>query len=815
MKAFADIIPLGTRIDSAMTYRVPNDLLVPEGPSKAIERGSRVLVPLGPRWATGVVVELNDQTNIENVRAIGMRLDPYPALPEGLLKTCEWIAGYYLCTLAEVLGAALPAGIHTQSGQKIVLADDTADTTGLNDREREIVGCIEANGPLSVKQLERRIGPKIRSIIHGLCRSGVLRAEQHMAQPRTSVKKERFIELVPDDPRWLETELPTIQKRAPKQAECLALLHGAGGGLPSRALTDQGIDSAIVRRLIDRNLLKVSERETRRDPYADETRAPAEEVEPTPEQREALDQILPDVDAKQYRTHLISGVTGSGKTLIYIEAVERALKEWRGAIVLIPEISLTPQTVGRFRERFGDRVAVLHSGLNEGERYDAWRDLREGRRQIVVGARSAVFAPIPDLGLIVVDEEHDGSYKQDNPAPRYNARDVAVVRGQTENVPVILGSATPSLESYRNAEVEKFNLIKLTQRVDDRPMPEVTIVDMRGESGLFSTILHKRILDRLSLGEQTILLQNRRGYAPYIQCGDCGQALQCPSCHVSLTMHGGPTGGPLICHYCGHNTSMPPSCPSCGNCKLKTLGTGTQKIEDVIARQIPDARVLRMDVDATAKKGSHARILESFGRGEADILLGTQMVAKGLDYPNVTLVGVISADTGLNLPDFRASERTFQLLTQVSGRAGRGERRGEVVIQTYKPEEDAVRFAQEHDFDAFAASEDPSRHETGFPPFTRIALFLFKGPHESDVAQKAGHCADILRSTGIVGVDVLGPVQAPLSRLQGRYRWHVILRSSSHRVLNQTIRAGLDRFGGRGTRGAVTVDVDIDPVSML
>ena len=798
-----------------MTYRIPEDLLLATEKTAALERGTRVLVPLGPRWATGVVVNFRDTTDVQNVRDIGFQMDPYPALPDGLLRTSEWLAGYYQCTLSEVLGAALPAGIHTQSEQRVSLGDPSAPPAVLNEKQQSIIDCLEANGPLSVNQLERRVGPRIRSVIHALCRSGRLQTVQEMRRPRTTVKTERYIQLVPEDPQWMESQLPSIERRAPRQAACLSLLRDAGGTLPSSALAEQGIDSSIVRRLVDRKILKVTQREIRRDPYVDEADAGPEAVTPTTQQAEALEIILKDIAGPTYRTHLISWVTGSGKTLIYIKAVKATVAEGRGAIVLIPEISLTPQTVGRFRSHFGDDVAVLHSGLSEGERYDAWRDLREGRKHIVVGARSAIFAPTPYLGLIVIDEEHDGSYKQDNPAPRYNAKDVAVIRGQTEGDPVILGSATPSLESFRNAKSGKFSLIRLTERVDARPMPQVLVVDMRHESGLFSEALHERILDRLERREGTILLQNRRGYAPYIQCGGCGESLQCHSCQVSLTLHGPSGRGRLICHYCAHNQAMPRVCPACGSGNLKMLGMGTQKVEEVIARQIPDARVLRMDVDATAKKGSHARILGAFGKGEADILLGTQMVAKGLDFPRVTLVGVISADTGLNLPDFRAGERTFQLLTQVSGRAGRGDRPGEVVVQTYNPEEDAIRFAKDHDFEAFANAEDPARKETGFPPFSRLALFLFKGPSESDVAQRANRCADQLRSMGIRGVDILGPVQAPLSRLQGRYRWHIILRSESYLALNQSIRLGLDRFGGRATRQSVTLDVDVDPISML
>ncbi len=432
MNTYADIVPLGTRIGEPMTYRIPEDLLLATEKTAALERGTRVLVPLGPRWATGVVVNFRDTTDVQNVRDIGFQMDPYPALPDGLLRTCEWLAGYYQCTLSEVLGAALPAGIHTQSEQRVSLGDPSAPPAVLNEKQQSIIDCLEANGPLSVKQLERRVGPRIRSVIHALCRSGRLQTVQEMRRPRTTVKTERYIQLVPEDPQWMESQLPSIERRAPRQAACLSLLRDAGGTLPSSALAEQGIDSSIVRRLVDRKILKVTQREIRRDPYVDEADAGPEAVTPTTQQAEALEIILKDIAGPTYRTHLISGVTGSGKTLIYIKAVKATVAEGRGAIVLIPEISLTPQTVGRFRSHFGDDVAVLHSGLSEGERYDAWRDLREGRKHIVVGARSAIFAPTPNLGLIVIDEEHDGSYKQDNPAPRYNAKDVAVIRGQTE-----------------------------------------------------------------------------------------------------------------------------------------------------------------------------------------------------------------------------------------------------------------------------------------------------------------------------------------------------------------------------------------------
>jgi primosomal protein N' (replication factor Y) len=511
----------------------------------------------------------------------------------------------------------------------------------------------------------------------------------------------------------------------------------------------------------------------------------------------------------------LNGVTGSGKTFVYLRAIERTLALGRGAILLVPEIGLTTQTVRPFRGLFGGAVAVLHSALSDGERYDMWRSALRGERRVVIGTRSAVFAPVRDLGLIILDEEHDPSYKEQERDPRYNARDVAVMRAKLCGAVALLGSATPSLESEWNGRAGKFGLLRLPHRIDGRPMPAVTLVDMRQEGGggvIFSKPLRERIRARLKAGERIILLQNRRGYAPFVQCADCGEAIRCRNCAVTMTFHA--PHRRMACHYCGLSQAAPAVCPSCQGPGLRYGGIGTQRVEEALLAQFPGVRVLRMDVDTTRRKGAHDRLLDAFRGGEADVLLGTQMVAKGLDFPGVTLVGVISADTALHMPDFRASERTFQLLTQVAGRAGRGERPGEVVIQTHRPDDEAIQAACAHDFDAFAGRELAGRKALGYPPHGRMIAFLFRGPQEAAVTEEAGACAEHLRSAAPDGVAVLGPAAAPLSRLKGEFRWQVVLKGAASSSLRRLAQGALERFGARPGPG-VRMSVDVDPVSLL
>ena len=810
---FAQIVPLGTSLD-AFTYRIPDDLQCD------LQAGCRVLVPFGERWVTGIVVGFCETCDLApgRIKAIAHLLDPYPLITPALLELCRWVASYYLCSLAEVLSAALPAGIHLDSGQHFAMDEDfDAAILGLlSPRQREVAAILNDLGSASMRQLQNRLGKTgVQSAVHGLLQRGIAHAFQKMSAPKVKPKTQRMAALVPSDPRWFELELPVLEKRAPRQAQCIRRLHAAECPLSVAQLAAEGISSQVIKGLGERNIVRFIDREVVRDPYSQIDLPPPEPIAPTPHQARAIGAICQRIDQSAFRVHLLRGVTGSGKTLVYIRAVAHALASGKGAIVLVPEITLTPQTVRRFRIHFGDRVAVLHSALSRGERYDAWRAVRTGKRAVVIGARSAVFAPVENLGLIVIDEEHDASYKQDDPAPRYNARDVAIMRARLQNLPIVLGSATPSLESHHNAQTEKFSALTLPERVDSRTLPAITLVDMRYEGGgLFSRPLREKMRERVKKGQRIILLQNRRGYAPAVQCADCGQSISCHHCQVTLTYHAARRA--MLCHYCGYTEPLPASCPSCNSGNFLLLGAGTQRVEETLEAQFPGARVLRMDVDTTGRKGAHARILECFAQGGADILLGTQMIAKGLDFPGVTLVGVISADTGIHLPDFRASERTFQLLTQVSGRAGRGDIPGEVVIQTYMPDGEAVQCAQHHDFETFAERELAARQSLGYPPFGRFALLLFKGKDGHAVARSAGLCAQALRGHTPPDVEIMGPVQAPIARIQGTYRWQVLLKSDSHSRLNAALRFAATQFGSdkRGASG-VRMAINVDPISML
>ena len=809
---FAQIVPLGTSLN-AFTYRIPDDL------QSDLKTGCRVLVPFGERWVTGIVVGFCETCDLApgRIKTIAHLLDPYPLVTPAMLDLCRWVASYYLCNLSEVLSAALPAGIHLDSGQHFAIEEDfDAALLGLlSPRQREVIAVLNDLGSASMRQLHNRLGKAgVQSAVHGLLQRGIAQAFQKMSAPKVKPKTQRMAALVPSDPRWFDLELPVLEKRAPRQAQCVRRLHAAECPLSVAQLAAEGISSQVLKGLADRNLVRFIDREVVRDPYSHVDLPPPEPVAPTPHQARAIGAIDRCIDQNAFRVHLLRGVTGSGKTLVYIRAVAHALASGKGAIVLVPEITLTPQTVRRFRIHFGDRVAVLHSALSRGERYDAWREVRRGKRAVVIGARSAVFAPVENLGLIVIDEEHDASYKQDDPAPRYNARDVAIMRARLQNLPIVLGSATPSLESHHNARTDKFGALTLPERVDSRPLPAITLVDMRYEGGgMFSRPLRKKMRERVKKGQRIILLQNRRGYAPAVQCADCGQSIQCHHCQVTLTYHAARRA--MLCHYCGYTEPSPVSCPSCNSGNFLMLGAGTQRVEETLEAQFPGVRVLRMDVDTTSRKGAHDRILERFAQGGADILLGTQMIAKGLDFPGVTLVGVISADTGIHLPDFRASERTFQLLTQVSGRAGRGDIPGEVVIQTYLPDGEAVQCAQHHDFETFAERELTARQSLGYPPFGRFALLLFKGKDEHAVARAAGLCAQALRAHTPPDVEIMGPVQAPIARIQSTYRWQVLLKSDSHSRLNAALRRAATQFGPNKRGSGVRMAINVDPVSML
>jgi primosomal protein N' (replication factor Y) len=541
------------------------------------------------------------------------------------------------------------------------------------------------------------------------------------------------------------------------------------------------------------------------------------------DQKMVLKEINSDIDRSLFRVFLLHGVTGSGKTQVYLEAIRKILKKKKSAIVLIPEISLTPQTVGRFKNFFGDKVFVFHSRMSLGERYDTWRKVRQSERCIVIGPRSALFLPVQNVGVIIVDEEHDGSFKQESPAPRYHARDTAIYRAKMNEAVVILGSATPSLESYYNAFNGKYRLLKLKNRIDNIELPAVKIINMKDSSGLkeppkiFAPELIQNIVSRIDNNEQVILLQNRRGFSSYLQCRTCGYTNKCPDCDIYLTFHA--SSQSLQCHYCGYSTYSNNVCPKCSGSQIRYVGVGTQQIETELIKLIPDVRVLRMDIDTTTMKNAHENILKRFKDHKADILLGTQMIAKGLDFENVSLVGVISADIGLTLPDFRSAERIFQLLTQVAGRAGRKKKQGKVFIQTRMEKHYAIQFAQNHDFEGFFNFEINSRKESGYPPITRLVKIVIASAKANEVNKIAKEIVIRLRKFSDGYFNIIGPAPAPVMRLKNKYRWQVLLKINinkdrSGKKVRSLIKSAIDPVIS-SKRGAQIISLDVDPIDMM
>jgi primosomal protein N' (replication factor Y) len=776
---------------------------------------------------------------IEGLRSILAVLDDAPTAPADILELCRWMASYYACPLGIALRAALPAVLSDVSRDYLTLTGSLP--AGLRAREERVLGWLRSReGPQRVRSLRKalRMGsvwPEVRS----LCARGAL-IHETVPPPPPAVKTRRVVSIT----RHLENlaDRDEVFGRAGRQREAYHFLEAAGGTSELAALTDtEGFSRSVVTGLEEKGLVAVLDEEEFRDPFADKQPAEPGTFTPTRDQRRALAALVAGLDEPRPSPFLLHGITGSGKTLVYIELLREVLARGRTAMVLVPEISLTPQTVSRFRAHFGDEVAVLHSGLSDGERYDAWRRLASGDRSIAVGARSALFAPLDHLGAVIVDEEHDGSYKQSE-APRYHARDLAVVRARAHGAVCVLGSATPSLESWHNAKRGRFGHLLLPERVGGGRLPSVRVVDLRearkrsrddgsgriraGErgGGVLGEELVSGVDDRLGRREQVILLLNRRGYSSFVQCRDCGEVEQCENCSISLTYHR--VTERLVCHHCRFEAPAPSRCPRCGSNDLSFRGLGTEQVERVTAETFPDARIARMDVDTTSGKWAHQRILERMERGEVDILLGTQMIAKGLDFPRVTLVGVVNADVGIHLPDFRASERTFQLLSQVAGRAGRSALGGDVIIQTSLPDHYAVRAAVDHDFTAFAERELAERERPLYPPHVRLVNVVVSSPDQRLAARAAEEAAAWVQrglarkemagegsATAGRHVELVGPAPAPIERLHGRWRWHFLLRSGSPRALGTVTRALAEHH--RPPAGDVRLALDRDPVALL
>ncbi len=750
-KVVVDIAPLNKEFD----YKIPDKLL------GRLSLGARVSVPFGRSTVSGFVVGFADRSGHGHLKDIGSIEEEAVSIDESMLRLVRWMGEYYCSSLEQAIRTVLPSAV-------------------------------------------RRKGARFR--------------------------KQMFVSLSSPNGVCLQSkDLST------KQNVVVELLRNQGCKSLTELTSELGITSAPVLALQKKGLVSIASQSVRRDPLAGRNILPTEPLKLMKEQGEALCVIRRIIDLLASEAEgqnakggeagkkrqgessvvLLHGVTGSGKTEVYLQAIDSVLRNGSGAIVLVPEISLTPQTLERFIGRFGSNVAVLHSHLSDGERHDEWHRIRDGHANIVIGARSAVFAPVKKLGLIVVDEEHEPSYKQED-APRYNARDVAVMRGLMENCVVILGSATPCLESWANVKKEKYQLVRLSRRVDKREMPLMRIIDMRvetertGRMAVFSRDLLEAIRVRLERAEQVILFLNRRGFACSLTCPRCGHVAVCSQCSVSYTYHY--EDDKLRCHICGNSKSVPGKCPGCGDLEFKFTGVGTQRIEKIVQKCFPHAHVQRMDADVTSRKDSYERILGDFKSGKTNILIGTQMIAKGLHFPNVTLVGIVYADLSLHMPDFRAGERTFQLLAQVAGRAGRGDTQGEVIVQTYTPFNSAVQAARRLDYDGFCDQEMAFRKELGYPPFKHLICITIKG--QSD--EKTSFCCKALvrelKKKLLSNVVMSDSAPAPLRRAKGFYRWQVMLRCTSTGVTTRIVK---DVVNGFKFPKGITCSVDVDALNLM
>ncbi|MDX9973993.1 MAG: primosomal protein N' [FCB group bacterium] len=813
---FAEVV-LPMPLDQPFTYAVP------EGLRERIAVGMRAVVPFGNRVDTGYVVGLLEEAEREKLKAIVELPDAGPVFTSEMLELCKWLSQYYCCSWGEALDCAIPAGIQIRSRKRYSLIEEAMQPGKLSERQRKVLAELKLRGPLTEMQLAKVAGPTgLGSTLQSLVTRGVLDAEVVTESPTVNAQTETWFRLLPEAIPDGET-LASMQRRAPKQAAVyLDMLHGE----PERASIDlcekHDANTTILRGLEQKGLVERFQRDVYRAPQMHFEPANIRKHSLNRDQLDAYAAIVAALEAARAQTFLLRGITGSGKTEVYLQVIERALALGRSAIVLVPEISLTPQTVARFVGRFKTQIAVLHSGLGAGERYDEWRRAQQGDVRIVVGARSAIFAPLSNLGVIVVDEEHDTSYKQSE-VPRYHARDVAIMRANLSKAVCVLGSATPSVESYHNSESGKSTRIELRSRATNASLPEVLVVDMRNETReaggdvTISRVLETAVNERVAEGEQVLLLLNRRGYSPYVLCPQCGWLATCPDCQVSMTYHS--HGGYLNCHYCNARRSVPQVCDECHFNPLLYLGTGTQKVEELLERTFQGARIARMDADTTARKGGHARILRRLASGEVDILIGTQMIAKGHDYPGVTLVGVINADTGLAHPDFRAAENTFQLLTQVAGRAGRGDLPGRVIVQSFRPNHYAIRAAASHDYPAFYSQEIAQRESSAYPPFRRMGILMIEceDPLEAEkaMARLSRMVREQIEGLGFRGMETLGPSPATLRRLRKKYRWNLAVLSKSAKRINTLTRTVRQLFEAEYPGGKVQLKVDLDPYGIF
>jgi len=786
-------------------------------PGMGVVPGQAVLVPFGKKVLQGTVLALADRAEVEETRDLAGILDSRPMLSPSRIALARWISDYYLAPLYEAVSLMLPAGFERRTVTYLEATDPSIEASSLPTRQRQVMELVLRDSNASLRSLETVMGalPASRAVSQ-LVRKGLIRRRYALDRSRVSRRMETLLRLALPAGK-IHEEAARLLRRAPRQAELLDYLAKHPSPVVAADVRrDIGTDSGVIARLVEKGLATTEQVEMRRVPFAHQGIAATVPLLPTAAQRVALDEIRSALATPAgigpTRVFVLHGVTGSGKTEVYLQALAETIQRGKRGIVLVPEIALTPQTVERFASRFSNRVAVLHSQLSIGERFDEWQSIRDGEYDVVIGPRSALFAPQPDLGLIVIDEEHEWTYKQQDPAPRYHAREIAIKLAEETGAVVVLGSATPDVETYYRAQREEFRLLTLPERIvpgGEPELPPVEIIDLReelksGNRSVFSRALGAAIETALSRGEQAILFLNRRGTATSVVCRSCGYVVPCPNCEIPLSYHSDEDR--VLCHQCDYRIRIPQECPVCGSRRIKFLGIGTQKLEHETRRAFPMARVLRWDSDVTRRKHSHQEILDSFRNHEADILIGTQMVAKGLDLPRVTLVGVVIADIGLNLPDFRAGERTFQQLCQVAGRAGRSVLGGRVIVQTYSPEHYAVEAAAKHDYGRFYGDEIAYRRLLHDPPLTRLVRMTYSHDDDTRCRQETERMARAITeerdAAGISGLELIGPAPAFRHRLRGHYRWQLILRGTDPAAVL------------RGITAPQHWSIDVDPIGL-
>lgn len=802
-------------VTGTYSYAVSDSLEPLSGP------GCRVMVPFGRRRVTGFILERLHGGGPGDLKEIEEVLDAEPLFPPSMVSFFEWMAGYYMHPVGQVIQSALPWGLNMNPVKTAALTDEGRRVIRLQkldpEEKRMLLWFDEHPGrrlPFPLQPVLKLKG-KGWLVIRERARTGAERARPLMR---------KFVRAA----RGMSPEAVLDAKGqdagARNEDRFLRMIFHSGPALLKDVASEFENGGYLVRKWVGRGVLECFPGPVYRNPEGSLiVPSPVPEFL-FPQQAEVLDRIRQCMDRRAFSPCLLYGVTGSGKTEVYFRAVEHALRLGRQVLLMVPEISLAAYMAGLFQSRLGDRLAVYHSGLGRGERYDQWMRIARGEADVVIGARSAVFAPLPRLGLIVVDEEHDGSYKQEM-SPRYQARDLAVMRAKMEGIVVVLGSGTPAVQSFHNGLEGRYQLLSMPERVERRPLPDVTVIDMKtldkrpGERAILSPALEEAIARTLSEGRQIILFLNRRGFHRVFLCAACGQVVRCPNCEVALTHHLKEEDR-LLCHFCGFASAARISCSSCGAGSLKAYGFGTERLEDELNMRFPEARIARMDTDSTRRKGQAAGILRKFGEGTLDILLGTQMITKGFDFPRVTLVGVIAADLSLGFPDFRAGERTFQLLSQVAGRSGRGEDPGRVIVQTFNPGHYAIRTAVTHDYRGFFDMELRLREQLGYPPFAHLVCLRLKGNSSEKTADAAQCVGSALR--GILAgwpkrgkeIQVLGPVEAPIAKIKGKYRWHLLLKSRSISLLRHLVQTARERSKAQLRPAGVQLTVDVDPYQM-